>query len=263
LFKPLFVLSLSKFSFFPVVPTISSLGLLLSSVFWWHTGRSIECFFFFVFLSYSSTEWWRELRMDVSAGFIPETNNQFRFSMVLFILSEVMFFFSFFWGFFHACFVSVPEIGCYWPPADFDQLSVDGFSVPFLNTCLLLSSGVTVTWAHKKLMLHPSSKFSAFPLGVTVVLGFVFLLLQVFEYSVSSLSINRTVFGSRFFLLTGFHGAHVTIGAVFLRYCLIQVYFKKNYSSDFLTRFECASWYWHFVDVVWLFLFIFVYLYFG
>lgn len=175
-----------------------------------------------------------------------------RFSFILFIASEVAFFASFFWGFYAFSMIPVLEIGGTWPQENL--CVIDGFGVPLLNTVILLSSGVRVTWAHKA-MLH--SQRSVLPLVVTLGLGMVFLVIQISEYASASFSIADGVYGSVFFLLTGFHGFHVLVGCLMLAFSLARC---SSFSKDRHVGFECAAWYWHFVDVVWLFLFSFVYL---
>jgi heme/copper-type cytochrome/quinol oxidase subunit 3 len=175
-----------------------------------------------------------------------------RFAFILFIGSEVAFFASFFWGFYTFSFIPTLEIGGVWPQ---ERVGViDGFGVPLLNTVILLRSGVSVTWAHKAL-LHAQS--SVIPLATTLLLGSVFLVIQISEYASASFSIADGVYGSVFFLLTGFHGFHVLVGCLMLAFSLVRAH---SFSKVSHVGFECAAWYWHFVDVVWLFLFSFVYL---
>ena len=175
-----------------------------------------------------------------------------RFAFILFIASEVAFFGSFFWGFYTFSLIPTLEIGRRWPQ-EYVRV-IDGLGVPLLNTVILLSSGVRVTWAHKAL-LHGKNSF--FPLLLTVGLGLVFLAVQVSEYASASFRISDGVYGRVFFLLTGFHGFHVLVGCIILTYSLFRSSF---FSRSTHVGFECAAWYWHFVDVVWLFLFSFIYL---
>lgn len=197
-----------------------------------------------------------------------------RYGIVLFIVSEIMFFFSFFWAFFHSSLAPSVEIGCIWPPAEIKVFSP--WEVPLLNTFLLLSSGATVTWAHYVICAKISHTFTNVinkkittkefgdveegtkALGSTVGLAILFTLFQVYEYFVAPFSILDGIYGSTFFLLTGFHGLHVLIGTIFLLICAIRNYFY-HFSTTHHIGFEAAVWYWHFVDVVWLFLFVIVY----
>nr|UTN43097.1 cytochrome c oxidase subunit 3 [Oxylipeurus chiniri] len=202
------------------------------------------------------SQWWRDVLREATfqgchSSFVQKG---IYMGVVLFILSEVMFFFSFFFGFFFTSLNPEIEIGC-WPPSGVEPLSFLG--APFFNTLLLLSSGVSVTWAHHSI-LEKNYKQSIFGLLTTVLLGFLFIFFQGMEYFECSFTIADSVFGSIFFLATGFHGLHVIIGATFLLVCLILM-MKGYYSSSRHLGFEAAAWYWHFVDVVWLYLFVFIY----
>lgn len=178
-----------------------------------------------------------------------------RFGMLLFIASEVMFFFAFFWAFFWASLSPVPEIGSVWPPQGIEVLSA--FEVPLLNTAILLSSGCTVTWAHHAI-LAGNKRDAVIGLIVTIILAIIFTGFQVFEYSHASFRISDGVFGSTFYMATGFHGFHVFVGTLFLSVCLLRIA-KDHFTKQHHFGFEAAAWYWHFVDVVWLFLFVAVY----
>jgi len=181
----------------------------------------------------------------------------FYIGMVLLIISEVFFFFRFFWSFFHKCWFPQIEIGGCWPPKEYKKISVDVFSIPLLNTLILLSSGIRVTWRHHRLIKKNHPQFLQ-GLIVTVILGVIFLTLQLFEYSKANFSIKRLIYGSAFFLLTGFHGGHVIAGTIYLIVCLIRG-IKTHFVNDHHVGLELSLWYWHFVDVVWLFLFILIY----
>ena len=173
----------------------------------------------------------------------------------MFILSEIMFFFSIFWAFFYFSLDPSVGIGCKWPPYDLKIWNV--FTLPTLNTIILLLSGITVTLAHQAILLG-NRRESLTALLVTVILGIEFTMCQIFEYTHIQLQINESVFGSIFFFSTGFHGFHVLIGTIFLSVCLFE-HFNYRLLIDQHIGLECAIWYWHFVDVVWLFLFIFIY----
>jgi cytochrome c oxidase subunit 3 len=188
--------------------------------------------------------------------------------MLLFIASEIMFFFGFFWAFFHSSLNPSIWIGAIWPPIGITAL--DAWGIPFLNTIILLSSGFLLTDAH----WHLVNRKDVIPFVVTnitetqeelltamdwtVILGIIFTLLQVQEYLGSSFSINSGIYGSVFFLLTGFHGFHVFIGTLLLSVCIIRITYG-HFVSYHHVGFEVSAWYWHFVDVVWIFLFIFLY----
>ena len=174
---------------------------------------------------------------------------------MLFILSEVCFFFAFFWAFFHRRLAPTIELGNRWPPTGINPLSPWG--VPLLNTIVLLSSGVTVTWAHHAI-LAGNQKEGTLGLLLTVILGGYFTFLQGIEYFESRFSIRDRVYGTTFFVATGFHGLHVLIGRTFLLVCLVR-HVKMHFTEGHHLGFEAAAWYWHFVDVVWLFLFVSIY----
>lgn len=178
-----------------------------------------------------------------------------RLGMLLFILSEIMFFFSFFWSFFNS--TSSPSIwvGSIWPPDG--VLTLNPWGLPLLNTILLVFSGITITMSHQALMLQ-SLFYSTRFLFRTRRLGIFFLLFQLLEYILSYFSINDSIYGSLFYVTTGFHGFHVFIGLIFLT-ILFRKIRKLRIREDQHFFFEAAAWYWHFVDVVWLLLFLFMY----
>ena len=182
-----------------------------------------------------------------------------RYGMALFIASEVMFFAAFFWAFFDASLFPKEAVGGVWPPQGI--LTFDPFSLPLLNTLILLTSGCTVTWAHHALR-EGDRKGLIQGLTLTVALGLLFTGIQVFESSNAPYGFKDTVFASTFFMATGFHGFHVIVGTTFLIVCLIRS-IKGHFTPEHHFGFEAAAWYWHFVDVVWLFLFIFVYIWGG
>jgi cytochrome c oxidase subunit 3 len=177
------------------------------------------------------------------------------YGMILFIVSEVMFFVSFFWAFFHSSLAPTIDIGAVWPPVGIEIL--DAWHIPFLNTVILLSSGATVTWTHHAI-LAGSRKQAIVSLIATLILGLTFTGFQVLEYLEAPFSLNDGVYGSTFFVATGFHGFHIFVGSIFLLVCLFRV-IKNHFTKFHHLGFECAALYWHFVDVVWLFLFACIY----
>jgi heme/copper-type cytochrome/quinol oxidase subunit 3 len=178
-----------------------------------------------------------------------------RIGMLLFILSEIMFFVAFFWAFFHSSLAPAVELGAVWPPQGIDVLRA--WDVPFLNTVILLMSGATVTWSHHA-MLHGNRTHSITGLVLTIILAISFTALQAFEYIEAPFAISDGVYGSTFYMATGFHGFHVFVGTCMLTVCLIRE-FKYHFTTTHHFGFEASAWYWHFVDVVWLFLFTSVY----
>lgn len=195
----------------------------------------------------------RERRMQGFHGMVVARG--LRMGVVLFIVSEVCFFFAFFWAFFHSSLSSAIELGSVWPPVGVNPLAPWG--VPLLNTVVLLSSGVSVTWAHHSLICGLWGE-GVLGLFFTVLLGLYFTFLQGIEYAECRFSLGDRVYGTTFFVATGFHGLHVIIGSRFLLVCLIR-HLLCHFTRGHHLGFEAAAWYWHFVDVVWLFLFVSIY----
>ena len=245
---------------FPLWASISGLGLTLGMVKWWHTKNSFLFLLAILINLYVAYSWRVKLVSEKAKGeHNTVINRGFRTGVILFILSEVLFFFSFFWGYFHNCWSSQSELGFFWPPFKFEGIVIDPFSIPLLNTVVLLSSGARVTWCHQS-MLDSDQEKSSIRLILTCLLGVYFLYLQGKEYICSFFSLNSNVYGSIFFLLTGFHGFHVTIGTVLLICCLWRLG-SIRLSKNQHVGFEASAWYWHFVDVVWLFLYLLIYWY--
>lgn len=183
--------------------------------------------------------------------------------MLLFILTEIMFFFAFFWSFFKASLFPEPILDGVWPSAagvwpPSNIQTIDSWNIPFLNTLILLLSGTTVTWAHYSL-LENNRKDMVRGLLFTVLLGILFSGLQIFEYFHATFKFKDGIYPSNFYMATGFHGFHVFVGTVFLAVCLFRARAGHFDKGNGHLGFEFAAWYWHFVDVVWLFLFTFVY----
>nr|WGW18083.1 cytochrome c oxidase subunit 3 [Puncturella cf. parvinobilis] len=221
-----------------------------------HQGMFLLCFSFGVILL-TMVQWWRDVIREATYGgfHTMQVSLGLRWGMVLFIISEVCFFFAFFWAFFHSSLVPTVEVGCCWPPVGIEPLNP--VEVPLLNTCVLLASGVSVTWAHHSLLEGDLPRgFDS--LLLTVVLGIYFTVLQVGEYMETTFSIADGIYGSTFFVATGFHGLHVLIGTAFLAVCLVRLQ-SLHFSCSHHFGFEAAAWYWHFVDVVWLFLYLSIY----
>lgn len=244
----------------PIFASIRALGLTFGGIYWWHYNNTSVLLGGIVLKLVISFCWFGDIIKENMSGYHTRAVMAgFRLGMILFILSEVLFFFSFFWTYFHNCWGPQKELGYLWPPVDFEHMVIDPFSIPLLKTVVLLSSGARVTWAHHGLVCQDYDG-SLIGLSITVFLGFYFLFLQGNEYFLSPFSINSTVYGTTFFMLTGFHGFHVTIGSILLLVCLIRHYFI-HFSKNQHVGFEASAWYWHFVDVVWLFLYFFVYWY--
>lgn len=222
--------------------------------------------------------WWRDVIRESKAGdHTPVVQLHLRYGMLLFIASEVMFFVAWFWAYFDASLftgdiAAIPGTtemvglterekltGGVWPPKPSEnfQHAFNPWGLPLVNTIILLLSGVTVTLAHHAL-LHSKRTQLILWLVATVVLGALFTYFQAVEYGHAAFTFAGHIYGSTFFMATGFHGAHVVIGTIFLAVCLYRA-IRGDFTPEKHFGFEAAAWYWHFVDVVWLFLFAAVY----
>jgi cytochrome c oxidase subunit 3 len=201
--------------------------------------------------------WWRDVvnEAEHQGHHTPVVQLGLRYGMALFIASEVMFFSAFFWAYFTYALFPTDAIGNVWPPKTVKTF--DPFDLPFMNTLILLLSGVTVTWAHHAL-IEGDRKGLIQGLGVTILLGALFTGVQAYEYSHAGFAFKEGIYPTTFFMATGFHGAHVIIGTTFLCVCFFRA-LKGHFKPDHHFGFEAAAWYWHFVDVVWLFLFTCIY----
>lgn len=243
----------------PLISAFSAFTFMFGTVLYMHgyAGGSFLAQFGFLMVLFMMFCWWRDVVREatIEGQHTESVLAGLKMGMLLFILSEVMFFFAFFWAFFHSSFNPSPAIGGVWPPAFMTIL--DPWKIPLLNTILLLSSGASVTWAHHSIVW--GSKYQAcLALAVTITLAIIFTGLQAFEYVTAPFSISDSIYGSTFYMATGFHGFHVFIGTCFLSVCLLRLYLG-HFTREQHFGFEAAAWYWHFVDVVWLFLFISVY----
>nr|QLY89857.1 cytochrome c oxidase subunit III [Viviparus viviparus] len=248
---------LVEFSPWPLIGSMGALFLTVGLVGWFHLHTYGLLVLGVVLILVTMVQWWRDvIRESTYQGFhSTQVSNGLRWGMVLFIASEVLFFFAFFWAYFHSSLAPSLELGSCWPPIGIHPLNP--FGVPLLNTGVLLASGVTVTWAHHSLM--EGRRMSGLQgLFCTVSLGAYFTFLQAGEYSEASFTIADGAYGSTFFVATGFHGLHVLIGSTFLFVCFLRV-LVQHFSVGHHFGFEAAAWYWHFVDVVWLFLYLSIY----
>ena len=273
---------------YPLTSSIAATVMFVGAVAWMKgvfglpEGTSWLFFAGLAGVLYSAFAWWSDVIKESRRGdHTPVVSIGLRYGMVLFIASEVMFFAAFFWIFFEMAIFNearghIPEVAGWadtaaawstWPPKGVELL--DPWSLPLLNTVILLLSGTAVTWAHHALQAG-DRQGAKMGLAITVALGVLFTGVQVYEYYhilhenlfFNEAAANSGLYGSIFFMATGFHGFHVLLGTIFLAVCLLRL-LKGQMTPQKHFGFEAAAWYWHFVDVVWLFLFAFVYVVFG
>lgn len=206
---------------------------------------------------YSFYSWLKDVIKEGLEGYHTKAvQKSLQLGFLLFIISELMLFFSFFWAYFHFAINPAFSIGGEWPPLGIQE--IDWRGLPLLNTVLLLSSGVTITWAHRSILSHFRQQ-TLQALFLTILLGVIFLACQYTEYVTAPFSINDSCFGSIFFMATGFHGFHVFVGLLFLTTAFYRLYTYQMTTEHHL-HFLVGAWYWHFVDIIWLFLFIVIYM---
>ncbi len=257
----------------PLVGSISAFVMAVGAVMWMKgmtmLGLKAGGYIFgagFIGVLYVMAAWWGDVIKEAEhEGYHTRVvQMHHRYGMILFIASEVMFFVAWFWAYFDASLFSA-EVGQYarveftgghWPPKGTEVF--DPWHLPLLNTLILLTSGTTVTWAHHA-MLHNDREGVKKGLLLTVLLGALFTVVQVYEYSHAAFAFKGSIYGATFYMATGFHGAHVLIGTIFLLVCLFRV-MAGHFNAKQHLGFEFAAWYWHFVDVVWLFLFAAIYI---
>jgi cytochrome c oxidase subunit 3 len=265
----------------PLIGAFSALGLTGGGVMWMHDNPYGKFVFLLGLLGVLTTmfSWWGNVIRESHEGHhTPVVQLHLRYGMILFIASEVMFFVAWFWAFFSNALFPAPVEWVHaegaagavqaiadttaagvWPMKGIEVL--DPFGFPLLNTFILLCSGTTVTWAHHSL-IHGDRDGLKKGLLCTILLGMLFTSIQAYEYIHAPFDFKGNIYGATFFMATGFHGAHVLIGTIFLIVCLARAY-KGDFTPKHHFGFEAAAWYWHFVDVVWLFLFVSIYVWGG
>nr|UBA16525.1 cytochrome c oxidase subunit III [Lethe chandica] len=248
---------LVDFSPWPLTGAIGVMTLVTGLVKWFHNFNMNLLILGYFIVILTMYQWWRDISREgaFQGKHTLLVSNGLRWGMILFIVSEIFFFISFFWAFFHSSLSPNIEIGAMWPPLNI--IPFNPFQIPLLNTIILISSGITVTWAHHSLMENNYSQ-TLQSLLITIILGIYFTILQAYEYIEAPFTIADSIYGSTFFMATGFHGLHVIIGTLFLLTCFIR-HLTNHFSKNHHFGFEAAAWYWHFVDVVWLFLYISIY----
>jgi cytochrome c oxidase subunit 3 len=268
-------------STWPIFGSFSLLLMALGAASWFNGvgGGKYLVFVGLAILFYMIAGWFTTVAHESEGGqYNKQVDASFRWAMGWFIFSEVMFFGAFFGALFYMRVISIPDLGqlesqqLIWPgfkpgwptagPGITEQFTpMEAWGIPALNTLILLTSGATVTWAHWGLLKNNRTQL-IWGLALTVILGILFISFQAYEYSHAygelNLKMTMGAYGSTFYMLTGFHGFHVTIGTIMLLVILFRSvagHFKPEHHFGF----EGVAWYWHFVDVVWLGLFIFVY----
>nr|QDI94081.1 cytochrome c oxidase subunit III [Leucophoroptera quadrimaculata] len=248
---------LVDYSPWPLTGSIGALTMVSGLVMWFHKTDNKMMMLGIMILLLTMYQWWRDIIREgtYQGKHTLSVIMGLKMGMILFIVSEVLFFVSFFWAFFHSSLAPTVEIGMIWPPKGIETFNP--MQIPLLNTMILLCSGISITWAHHA-MMEKNHNQAMQGLIITIMLGMYFTILQGFEYIESMFTISDSVYGSCFFMATGFHGIHVCIGTLFIIVCLMR-HMKFHFSSTHHFGFEAAAWYWHFVDVVWLFLYITIY----
>lgn len=243
----------------PLYTSISLLSLTTTGVLTMHSFSNAGFFLFlsFICVVFSMSFWFRDVISEGTylGNHTLAVQKGIHTGVILFIVSEVMFFLAIFWAFFHSALAPNVEIGASWPPMGIE--SINPFELPLLNTVILLSSGVTVTYAHHSL-IQGNRSGALYGTLYTIILAVLFTGLQGIEYTVSSFTISDGVYGSCFYFGTGFHGLHVIIGTAFLVVGLWRI-LAYHVTENHHLGYESGILYWHFVDVVWLFLYVSVY----
>ena len=263
----------------PLTGSISAFVLAVGAIMWFHDGPPWVALAGALGVLATMAFWWRDVIREAHSGdHTPVVQLHLRYGMILFIASEVMFFVAWFWAFFDAALfpaavhnlgdtnnvIGMVErnalTGGHWPPKPSEafQKTFNPWELPLVNTLILLTSGTTVTWAHHSL-LRGNRKGLIWGLVLTILLGIAFTTLQAYEYAHAGFKFAGHIYGATFFMATGFHGAHVIIGTIFLTVMLFRA-LKGHFTPKQHFGFEAAAWYWHFVDVVWLFLFGAIYI---
>jgi cytochrome c oxidase subunit 3 len=252
-----------KPSIWPFLGALGGFVMLFGFVLWMHDSGPWVALMGLALVLYVMFAWWSDVVHESQIGdHTPVVRLGLRYGFIMFIMSEVMFFSAWFWSFFKHALYPIdpsgmsPAVDGPWPPAGIETF--DPWHLPLINTLILLCSGAAATWAHHALVHENNRKDLVNGLILAIVLGILFTGFQAYEYSHAAFGFSGNIYGANFFMATGFHGAHVIIGTIFLAVCLIRA-LKGHFTPEKHIGFEAAAWYWHFVDVVWLFLFAAVY----
>nr|YP_009443404.1 cytochrome c oxidase subunit III [Diaphorina lycii]ATR80188.1 cytochrome c oxidase subunit 3 [Diaphorina lycii] len=241
----------------PIIISLSVLNLTLFNVMFFNVKKTSLMMMSMIMTTLIMFLWWRDIQRESTfqGNHTKIVMISMKYGMMLFISSEILFFFSFFWSFFHHSLSPNYEMGLMWPPLNIK--SFNPMNIPLMNTIILLSSGISVTWAHSSMCFNNLNQTNK-SLFITITLGLLFSILQFYEYMTCPFCISDSVYGSSFFVTTGFHGIHVIIGTTFLTQVLTRLK-MMHFSSKHHLGMEMSIWYWHFVDVVWLFVYMSIY----
>nr|YP_009121677.1 cytochrome c oxidase subunit III [Hylaeus dilatatus]AJG02943.1 cytochrome c oxidase subunit III [Hylaeus dilatatus]ALO64647.1 cytochrome c oxidase subunit III [Hylaeus dilatatus] len=241
----------------PLILSINLMNILFSMLNWFSMNIKFMIILNLLILTISMYQWWRDIiRESTFQGYHTlYVYKLMKMGMILFIISEFFFFISFFWTYFHSAISPNIEIGSIWPPKMINMFNP--YDIPLLNSIILISSGLTITWSHHSLINNKMYN-CLYGLWLSITLGSYFTYIQLIEYSEAKFCFNDSIFGSIFFMMTGFHGLHVIIGIIFMFTCYYRIFYGYI-SKMHHFHFEAASWYWHFVDIIWLFLYISLY----
>lgn len=244
----------------PLINSINLFNVVFLSLTFFKTPNNTNLIIFITAirsLIFTSFLWWRDICREgcYQGHHTYKVYKGIKIRIIIFICREIIFFFRFFWAYFHFCLSPEFEIRNTWPPVGI--AIVNPYHLPLLNRILLIRSGASVTWCHFS-VLRKSYWKSLIRITITILLGIFFRIIQAVEYINITFSINDNVFGSVFYMLTGFHGTHVLIGTIFLSVNYFRIK-NRQINNKHHFSLEAAAWYWHFVDVVWIYLYIFVY----
>lgn len=244
---------------FATASAIAQLVMLCLYFFHYFIITKTWIFITFAAFSLSIGMWFRDVVIESTFQGMHTliVQKMLRAGFVLVLLSEAMFFFGFFWCFFYVAISPSIWIGCVWPPLGIQP--IHPFGIPLLNTIVLVSSGITATFSHRSILRVDTRTEVSRGLEASIVFGVVFTMLQIWEYINAPFSISDGIYGSIFFVSTGFHGLHVMVGTLALFVCLIRHY-NYHFHIDHHVGLELSIWYWHFVDVTWILLYMTIYL---
>nr|YP_009400235.1 cytochrome c oxidase subunit III [Floraphis choui]YP_009400313.1 cytochrome c oxidase subunit III [Floraphis meitanensis]ARW70237.1 cytochrome c oxidase subunit III [Floraphis choui]ARW70367.1 cytochrome c oxidase subunit III [Floraphis meitanensis] len=249
--QPYFILNISPW---PILMAFNSFNLMISNIMIMNFKFNSIMMLNLMLMILIATLWWRDIIRE--STFQGNHNfyimNLIKLSMILFIISEMFLFISFFWNFLHNSLSPSIEIGLNWPPKNINFFNP--LLIPLLNTIILLTSSFTITLTHFYLLNNLKNKSIMF-MYLTIILSMYFVLLQALEYKQANFTFSDSIFGSSFYMATGFHGLHVIIGTIFLITNLMRM-IKLHFSFIHHISFELSAWYWHFIDIIWLFLYM-------